>query len=60
MKIQEASETLLSRITLRLMEETERERFVRLLEEEHYLKSSRIGAGTCAMWPRPTENGWRS
>ena len=43
MKIQEASETLLSRITLRLMEETERERFVRLLEEEHYLKSSRIG-----------------
>ena len=40
MKIQEASENLLSRITLRLMEETERERFDRLLEEEHYLKSS--------------------
>jgi len=43
MKIQETSENLLSRVTLRLMEEGERERFDQLLEEEHYLKSSRIG-----------------
>jgi len=43
MKIEEASENLLARVTLRLMEEGERERFDRLLEEEHYLKSSRIG-----------------
>ena len=43
MKIEEASESLLARVTLRLMEESERERFDRLLEEEHYLKSSRIG-----------------
>lgn len=43
MKIQEASENLLDRITLRLMEDGERGRFDQLLEEEHYLKSSRIG-----------------
>lgn len=34
---------MLTRITLRLMEEAERERFDHLLEAEHYLKSSRLG-----------------
>jgi hypothetical protein len=43
MKIQEASDKMLSRVTFRLMEEGERERFDHLLEEEHYLKSARIG-----------------
>jgi len=43
MKMELASENLLARVTLRLMEDSERERFDRLLEEEHYLKSSRIG-----------------
>lgn len=43
MKMEEVSENLLARVTLRLMAEGERERFDRLLEEEHYLKSSRIG-----------------
>jgi hypothetical protein len=43
MNIQEVSEDLLGRVSLRLMKEEERERFDRLLEEEHYLKSSRIG-----------------
>lgn len=43
MKTQEASEELLGRVTVRLMEAWERERFDRLLEEEHYLHSSRIG-----------------
>jgi len=46
MKIQEASEKLLTQVTLRLMEESERERFDRLLEEKHYLKSSRLGGRT--------------
>jgi len=43
MKIQEASNNMVSRATLRLMEEGERERFDSLLKEEHYLKSARIG-----------------
>jgi len=43
MKIEEISQNLLDRATLRLMEDWERERFDLLLEEKHYLKSSRIG-----------------
>ena len=43
MKIEDGSADLLSRVTLRLMEEWERERFDLLLEKEHYLKSARIG-----------------
>jgi len=43
MKNEKPAEDLLERASIRLMEEGERERFDRLLEEEHYLKSSRIG-----------------
>lgn len=43
MKPREEPESFLNGVTLRLMEEGERERFDRLLEEEHYLHSSRIG-----------------
>jgi len=43
MNIEKASVDLLERVTLRPMEDWERERFDRLLETEHYLKSSRIG-----------------
>ena len=43
MKIENASTDLLDRVTLRLMEDSERAQFDQLLEEVHYLKSSRIG-----------------
>ena len=50
MKIDDASKDFLDRVTLRLMAEEEREDFDRLLEEQHYLHSSRIGGvATCAM-----------
>jgi len=37
MKIQEVAESFLSRVSLRLIKEEERERFDQLLETEHYL-----------------------
>ncbi len=43
MKIQEVAENFLSRVSLRLIKEEERERFDQLLEGEHYLQSARIG-----------------
>ena len=43
MKIQEVAESFLSRVSLRLIKEEERERFDQLLETEHYLQSARIG-----------------
>jgi len=43
MKSSELCEEFLGQVKIRLMEESERERFDRLLEEEHYLHSSRIG-----------------
>jgi hypothetical protein len=43
MKIQEVTESFLSRVSLRLIKEEERERFDQLLETEHYLQSARIG-----------------
>lgn len=43
MKIQEVAESFLSRVSLRLLKEEERERFDQLLETQHYLQSARIG-----------------
>lgn len=43
MKIDDASKDFLDRVTVRLMADDERDDFDRLLEEEHYLHSSRIG-----------------
>jgi hypothetical protein len=43
MKIDEISMDFLDRVSVRLMAEEERDEFDRLLEEEHYLHSSRIG-----------------
>jgi hypothetical protein len=43
MKIQEVAENFLSRVSLRLIKEEERERFDQLLETQHYLQSARIG-----------------
>jgi hypothetical protein len=43
MRIQEVAENFLSRVSLRLIKEEERERFDQLLETQHYLQSARIG-----------------
>ena len=43
MRIDDASNDFLDRVTVRLMAGDERDDFDRLLEEEHYLHSSRIG-----------------
>src|ERR1700679_1845843 len=39
-------EDVLRRITVRLIQEPERERYDRLLEQEHYLHSARLGGQT--------------
>jgi len=43
MKIQQAAESFLSRVSLCFIKEEERERFDQLLETQHYLQSARIG-----------------
>jgi hypothetical protein len=43
MKIQQAGESFLSRVSLRLIHDEERERFDQLLETQHHLQSARIG-----------------
>ncbi|HUF62791.1 MAG TPA: hypothetical protein VMN36_12005, partial [Verrucomicrobiales bacterium] len=43
MKKPQPGQELHSRVKIRLMEESEREQFDRLLEQRHYLRSSRIG-----------------
>ncbi|HUF64325.1 MAG TPA: hypothetical protein VMN36_19770 [Verrucomicrobiales bacterium] len=43
MKKPQPGQELHSRVKIRLMEESEREQFDELLEEKHYLRSSRIG-----------------
>jgi hypothetical protein len=43
MKIQQAAESFLFRVSLRLIHDEEQERFDQLLETQHYLQSARIG-----------------
>ncbi|HUF63145.1 MAG TPA: Druantia anti-phage system protein DruA, partial [Verrucomicrobiales bacterium] len=43
MKMPQPGQELHSRVKIRLMEESEREQFDELIEEKHYLRSSRIG-----------------
>ncbi len=57
MKIQEVAESFLSRISLRLIKEEQRERFNQLLESEHYLQSARI-AGRPLHYVAEVDGDW--
>lgn len=48
---------LLRQVSVRLMVAEERERFDKLLEEEHYLKSARLGDKRCVTWLNWLGNG---